>query len=152
MIFRVNAIRSEVAIAETARSLAALLLAALVLVRACLGVALAAEGPRSAPVEGSPAAWLWAADKSEEWKAATLRCQELFGRLNFQEPSKTSGCRACRPWPSMDGAMAATAIYSSVAGWLCKAWEPTPDASGASMGTPISRTKSWRNSSQKMEV
>ena len=87
MISGVNATRSEVVIAETTKSLMALLLMPLVLVRACLGVALSAEEPRSAPDEGSPAAWLWASDKSEEWKAATLRCRELLSRLNLQEPS-----------------------------------------------------------------
>ena len=78
--------------------------------------------------------------QEEEWKAAALRCQNR--RLNFQEPSKTSGCRACRPWPSMDGAMAATAIYSSVAGWLCSLGADAR-ASGPAWAL-LSRMKSWR--------
>jgi predicted esterase len=78
---RVNTVKSTVVI--SAKRLAVLLLMAVAFVR----IAMAAEESRSAPVEGSPAAWLWAANKNEEWKTATHRCRELLGRLNLQEPS-----------------------------------------------------------------
>jgi pimeloyl-ACP methyl ester carboxylesterase len=83
MIIGVNATKFTITIAEITKSLAALLLMPLALV----SIAAAAEAPRSAPAEGSPAAWLWAADKSDAWKAATLRSRELLSRLNLQEPS-----------------------------------------------------------------
>ena len=42
----------------------------------------AADKPASAPVESAPAAWLRAADKSDQWKAATVRCRGLLEQLN----------------------------------------------------------------------
>ncbi len=48
-------------------------------------IAVAAEGPISAALEGPPAAWLSAAGKSEAWKSATGRCRELLGKLNLQD-------------------------------------------------------------------
>jgi pimeloyl-ACP methyl ester carboxylesterase len=45
----------------------------------------AADKPVSAPVGSSPAAWLRAAEKSDQWKAATLRCRGLLGKLNLRD-------------------------------------------------------------------
>ncbi len=48
---------------------------------------LAAAADRSVPaaLEDAPNAWLSAAGKSEEWKAATARCRELLAKLHLQD-------------------------------------------------------------------
>jgi len=40
-----------------------------------------------APSTGSPAAWLWDAGKSDDWKSATARCRDLLDRLDLQSDS-----------------------------------------------------------------
>ncbi len=58
--------------------------------RCLVGAALLAAAPRvpsaetsdaSAREEVSPAAWLRAPDRSEEWKAATARCGDLISSM-----------------------------------------------------------------------